>query len=86
MKDFSEFLKKVGYDFNSDTNNQDILKNSDFSNFIKQEDDVVVNKVKKTRKSWLCPHFCRPHYARGKCQNCYLKTYHKVYIINIDKC
>lgn len=82
LKDFSEFIKKIGYDIYSETNNQEILKNSDLSLLIKQDEVNVNNKTKKTRKSWLCPHFCRPHYARGKCQNCYLKTYHKV---NADK-
>lgn len=31
-----------------------------------------------TKKAWLCPHIYRIHYARGKCQNCYLNFYHKV--------
>jgi hypothetical protein len=30
------------------------------------------------KKAWLCPHIYRIHYARGKCQNCYLNFYHKV--------
>ena len=48
---------------------------------------TVKSKIKKERvrkdvedmkKAWLCPHIYRVHYARGKCQNCYLNFYHKV--------
>ncbi len=48
---------------------------------------TVKSKIKKERvrkdvedmkKAWLCPHIYRIHYARGKCQNCYLNFYHKV--------
>jgi hypothetical protein len=47
----------------------------------------VIKKEKcesKIKKAWLCPHIYRIHYARGKCQNCYLNYYHKVYKIIIS--
>jgi hypothetical protein len=34
--------------------------------------------IKKKKNAWLCAHFSRIHYARGKCRNCYLNHYHKV--------
>ncbi len=31
----------------------------------------------RVKKAWLCPHTSKTHYARGKCRNCYLNSYHK---------
>ena len=39
-----------------------------------------IQQKDKSKKAWLCPHIYRIHYARGKCQNCYLNFYHKVFI------
>jgi len=38
---------------------------------------MCYHKAGREKKSWLCPHTHKVHYARGKCRNCYLKFYHK---------
>ena len=35
-------------------------------------------KMGRTKMAWLCKHTDRTHYARGKCQSCYLSSYLKV--------
>ena len=83
-KVFHIFLRKLA---NSDKETYRNLINSvlyDFSSFITKFDfdinkDCYI-KEKKDKKSWLCPHTDQIHYARGKCQNCYLKSYYKVYL------
>lgn len=44
------------------------------------------HKQGRVKKAWLCPHDKKPHYAKGRCQICYLNYYHEVnYIIEIEK-
>ena len=45
MQEFAEFLKKVGYDINSDAliKNQEILNISDFKACVKEDDVVFIN-------------------------------------------
>jgi hypothetical protein len=32
------------------------------------------HKAGRLKKAWLCPHSQKPHYALGKCHNCYQWT------------
>ena len=41
------------------------------------------HKQGREKKAWNCEHTNRAHYAKGKCQNCYLNFYHKVKLINL---
>jgi hypothetical protein len=62
MDKFYVFINNLGFDF-------------------KEKQEIKIKEVmleKKKKTAWLCPHFSRIHYARGKCRNCYLNNYHKV--------
>jgi hypothetical protein len=90
---FCKFLDYSGYAIvpGESLNSKD---EQNFENFQAKEAIVelssIEKKVKKEKKkkkkkecedmkkAWLCPHIYRIHYARGKCQNCYLNFYHKV--------
>ncbi len=52
-------------------------KNSFDKKFLNKKSASTLRE-EKSKKSWLCPHVDKAHYARGKCRNCYLNSYHKV--------
>ncbi len=50
------------------------VKNFDMNKEDEDEDEIEVEK----KKAWLCAHFDRDHYSRGKCRSCYLRAFHRV--------
>lgn len=80
--------KKKGLQKFRNNNSENILNESLLEN-MEKEDEISFdkqifhkkppNKDEKSKKSWLCPHIDKAHYARGKCRNCYLNSYHKVF-------
>lgn len=64
LTDFCSFLSRKGYT---------IIKRREDINMGVNKNKLSLNK----KKAWLCEHINRTHYARGKCQNCYLNFYHR---------